>query len=79
MDDTRALIDLVHLINGVRENMRAELALASEDVLASVVEQIRDYPQECSDEAFVLRLLSASLTAALVHEARCEMARRLPS
>jgi hypothetical protein len=71
--------DLVHLVNAVREKLREELSMYSEPVLASLLDQTKNYSENAGDEMAVIEVLRQALTAALVHEARCEMARRMDS
>jgi len=74
----RLLIDLAPLLNGVRESARQDLRLASETVLASVLDQLPQVRSEVN-EALVIEVLRIALTFNLIHEAHCEMERRLDS
>ncbi len=76
---TEVLIDLAHLTNAVRESLRQDMSLCSEGALASVLDQTKNYSEDSGDERVVTQLLRSALTATLIHEARCEAARRLDS
>src|SRR5208337_1573477 len=76
---TSFLIDLSNLVTAARENIRFEMSICSEAVLAGVLDQVRDYSQETGEEAVVIGLLRAALTAVVVFEARFEAARRSDS
>jgi len=88
--DPGALIDLDSLANGIREKLRVAMSLCPEAALVSVLDQTRDHRLEYSEDVteeetlevpgeqeFVMELLACALTAAVVHEARCEAKRRL--
>jgi hypothetical protein len=76
--NTLAQIDLEPLVNGVRQSLRIEMSSWPEATLVSVIEQIRDFPQQYGDEAQMMQRLIVGLGAVYIHEARCEMARRMP-
>jgi hypothetical protein len=81
------LIDFAPLINAVREKWRRDMSIASDAVLASVLDQIKIGSEEAGqemaiaelNEEIVIKLLTTGVAAALVHEVRCETARRLDS
>jgi hypothetical protein len=74
----RLLIDFAPMVNEVRESVRKELRMSSEAVLASVLEQLPQLRSEVN-EPLVIEALRAALTFNLIHEADCEMKRRLDS
>jgi len=75
----RVLIHLNGLVSAVRENLRHDMSICSESALASVLDQTRKFSDQCGEEKAVTELLIDALAATLVHEARCEAARRLDS
>jgi hypothetical protein len=77
VSSAQVLIDLAHITNAVRESLRQDLSIASEPVLASVLEQIRAYSELAGDEKVVTELLRQALTAAVILEARCEADKRI--
>ncbi len=66
------------LPNEVRDNLRHEVRTSHDSLLASLLDQTKDYP-EALNEDFVMDQLRLAVVGALIYEARVEMKRRLDS
>lgn len=73
--DTEVVIDLLPLVDAVRDRLREDMISLNDADLASLLDQIQEY-QPWSGESVTL-LLRSALTAALIEAAQKETSRRL--